>query len=148
MGAHQVDIHVGKQLRFRRKLLGLNQEELGRAVGVTFQQVQKYERGINRIGSSRLYEFANALGVPVGYFFEGIDEVAPAEPSSNIIPIDSRQLENLLGKDHEKMLDNKETLALVRSYYRIADPALRAKILGLIKSMQSLQLEETPLIED
>lgn len=73
-GFRPVDVHVGGQLRTRRKILGLSQERLGDRVGLTFQQIQKYENGANRIGASRLYEFAQILDVTVEYFFEGIDD--------------------------------------------------------------------------
>src|SRR5882762_7396194 len=68
--SHPVDVHVGARMRQRRTLLGMSQEKLGTAVGLTFQQIQKYERGSNRIGSSRLFEFAKVLDVPVSYFFD------------------------------------------------------------------------------
>ena len=74
---HPVDVHVGTRVRLRRTLLGMSQEKLGEAIGLTFQQVQKYERGTNRIGASRLYELSRVLDVPVGFFFEEIDP-APA----------------------------------------------------------------------
>src|SRR5580658_9157585 len=71
MLSHPVDVHVGKQLRMQRIVMGLSQEALAKAVGITFQQVQKYERGINRMSASRLFDFGKVLGVPVSYFFEG-----------------------------------------------------------------------------
>src|SRR4026207_616657 len=74
--SHPVDVHVGARMRQRRTLLGMSQEKLGAAVGLTFQQVQKYERGGNRIGSSRLYEFAKVLDVPVSYFFDEMPSTA------------------------------------------------------------------------
>ena len=70
MPSHAVDVHVGRRLRQRRTLLGMSQTKLGEAVGLTFQQIQKYERGSNRMGSSRLFEFAKVLDVPVPYFFD------------------------------------------------------------------------------
>jgi len=94
--SHPVDIHVGKRLRSRRTLLGMSQEELGKSVGVTFQQIQKYERGLNRIGSSRLYEFACILGVSVTYFFEDLDAAVQTK-AENLAFIRSR-----LGSSVEK----------------------------------------------
>lgn len=73
-GIHDVDLHVGTRVRMRRKFLGLSQGDLANSIDLTFQQVQKYERGSNRISASKLYEIANALGVPVGYFFEGMPQ--------------------------------------------------------------------------
>ena len=78
MAIHHIDIHVGTRIRTRRKMLGISQPLLGKSIGVTFQQIQKYERGANRVGSSRLYLLAHALGVQVSYFFEGLtDPQAP-----------------------------------------------------------------------
>ena len=73
-GPRPVDAHVGSRVRIRRTMLGMNQAKLGESVGLTFQQMQKYERGMNRIGASRLYALSGVLGVPVSYFFEGLDD--------------------------------------------------------------------------
>jgi len=131
MEPHPVDIHVGKRLRSRRTILGMSQEEIGEAVGITFQQVQKYERGLNRIGSSRLYEFSCLLGVSVSYFFEDIKantnsagEFSLAEDGSSF--------------EHEQF-NNKEVLTLVRSYYGINDPQVRKKVLALIKTLATME---------
>jgi len=70
--AHPIDIHVGKRIRLRRTLLGMSQEAIGAAIGVSFQQVQKYERGVNRVGASRLFEFSKILDAPVSYFFRRV----------------------------------------------------------------------------
>ncbi len=133
MEAHPVDIHVGKKLRSRRTILGKSQEEIGTAVGITFQQIQKYERGLNRIGSSRLYEFANLLGVGVSYFFEGL-EVENGGVNIGIAGL----AETSLSFEHEG-LENKEILSLVRSYYSISNPQIRKKILSLMKSLSSVK---------
>lgn len=133
MEAHPVDIHVGKKLRSRRTILGKSQEEIGTAVGITFQQIQKYERGLNRIGSSRLYEFANLLGVGVSYFFEGFEgesggmDIGLAGLAETCVPF-----------EHEGM-ENKEVLALVRAYYGISNPQVRKKILSLMKSLSNVK---------
>lgn len=134
MNIHHVDLHVGKKLRLRRTVLGLSQDELGKAVGITFQQVQKYERGLNRIGSSRLYEFAIILGVQVSYFFENIDE-----NSVNVTPTSEP---NIAGLSSENA-DNKEVLSLVRSYYAINNLKIRKKLLSLIKSLGNVEDNET-----
>lgn len=125
---HPVDLHVGKRLRLKRTTLGLSQEAIGKQIGITFQQIQKYERGVNRMGASRLYDFARILGIPVEYFFEGYGEyandggegLALAEPSSEF--------------EHEK-ISNRETLEVMRAYYRIKNPALRKRVIELIKAM-------------
>ena len=125
---HPVDVHVGRRLRLKRTILGLSQEAVGKEIGVTFQQIQKYERGINRMGASRLYDFAKALGVPVSYFFEGFGEYAneagavlgAAEPEAARF-------------EHEK-INNRETLEVMRAYYRIKNPSVRKRIIELIKA--------------
>lgn len=117
---HPVDIHVGKRLRFRRKTLGLSQADLGKQVGITFQQIQKYERGTNRMGASRLWECALALQVPVDYFFHGCEN-------------DGSQIETSL--PDMSLFDNKETQTLVRFFYRIPDPKLRKSITALIRTL-------------
>ena len=127
--SHPVDTHVGSRLRQRRALLGMSQTDLGKAVGLTFQQVQKYERGFNRISSSRLFEFAKVLDVPVAHFFEGLDAAAvggkrkPGRPKS-------------VEKSADGDLNTKrETLELVRAYYKIRSKSLRAKTLELIEAL-------------
>lgn len=124
MSAHPVDIHVGMQLRNRRKILGLSQEMLGEKVGVSFQQIQKYERGTNRIGSSRLYDFASILGVSVSYFFEHFNPDAPGNRKYYQPP------------ETIPDLTTTETASLVHAYYRITDPAIRAKVLNLVQSLE------------
>lgn len=136
MEPHPVDIHVGKRLRSRRTILGMSQEEIGAAVGITFQQVQKYERGLNRIGSSRLYQFSCLLGVSVSYFFEEFHDAS--------LSTDSGMAEEPASFEHEHF-NNKEVLTLVRAYYGISDPLVRKKILSLVKSLSGISIpdEET-----
>lgn len=107
--AVNVDRHVGNRLRLRRTVLGISQTTLAERVGISFQQVQKYERGVNRISASRLCQFARVLDVPVVYFFEGLNGKGSRSSASDT---DSRLL-------------RRETLQLVRAYYRITDPAVR-----------------------
>ena len=139
MEAHPVDIHVGKKLRSRRTILGLSQEEIGTAVGITFQQIQKYERGLNRIGSSRLYEFTRLLGVSVSYFFEDI------EPTTKALNGGSSALAEESTPFEHEVADNKEVLALVRAYYGISSPQVRKKMLSLIKSLSDSKESDKPL---
>ncbi len=115
-GPHPVEVHVGSRVRLRRTLLGMNQTQLGEALGVTFQQLQKNESGFNRIGASRLWQISQVLDVPVSYFFEGLDEGAKAWTS-------------------EDMLVKRETLELVRSYYRITDPTTRKRVRVLVDAV-------------
>ena len=107
--AHPVDVHVGKRVRHRRWLVGMTQQQLAERVGIKFQQIQKYETGANRISASRLWDIADALEVPVSFFFEGIETEGAdtAEPKAENIPAD--------------LLGDKEALDLVRSYYAIPE---------------------------
>ncbi len=123
-----VDIHVGQRLRLRRTLLGISQEKLGDAVNLTFQQIQKYERGANRVSASRIYEFAQVLDVPVSYFFEEMNDQTKATQGRRIAPAPGETTE------HEgDPLARRETLELVRAYYKIADPKVRKKLFNLTK---------------
>jgi len=126
---HPVDVHVGRRLRLKRTILGMSQEAVGKQIGVTFQQIQKYERGINRMGASRLFDFAKALSVPISYFFEGYGDYAMDEVSAYAL---GEQTQG--GYEHEKV-NNRETLEVMRAYYRIKSPAVRKRIIELIKAM-------------
>ncbi len=133
-----IDTHVGRRLRLRRTLLGMSQERLGELLGLTFQQVQKYERGANRIGSSRLFELGRILDVPVSFFFDDLpDELAaPAAGYAG-----SGLAEEGAAFEHEDdalPLDRRETLELVRAYYRITDPAVRKRLFELAKALANL----------
>lgn len=120
------DIHVGKRLRLRRTLLGMSQEKLGVAVGLTFQQVQKYERGTNRIGASRLYELSRVLGVSVNYFFEEMPEAEPQAAQG----LEDSAVDFVAGPTVKR-----ETLELVRIYNGVEDPELRRSILNLVRTI-------------
>ncbi len=105
---HPVDVHVGKRVRHRRWMVGMTQQQLAGKVGIKFQQIQKYETGMNRISASRLWDIAEALQVPVSFFFEGIDEnIDEAQEKGNAVPGD--------------ILGDKEALELVRSYYAMPE---------------------------
>ncbi len=129
-----IDIHVGARLRLRRNLVGMSQEQLGKASGLTFQQIQKYERGANRMGASRLHQLGRLLNVPVAYFFDELP-VDMAQPNTAGFR-DSGQasLEGAPGNDNQ-ILQRRETLELIRAYYRITDPKQRRTVYNLIKSM-------------
>ena len=122
-----VDIHVGSRVRLRRTLLGMSQEKLADALGLTFQQVQKYERGANRIGASRLHQLSRILEVPVSFFFEEMGASPPpaAQPG-----------EDGSGFEHDPMT-KRETLELVRAYYRIPDEKVRKRIFEMVKAVAS-----------
>jgi transcriptional regulator with XRE-family HTH domain len=123
-----IDIHVGGRVRLRRTLLGMSQEKLALGLGLTFQQIQKYERGANRIGSSRLFTLSKILDVPVGFFFDDMTEEA-ATGGGATLP--ASPLEDPSGPN---TLTKRETLELVRAYYRIPDDRLRRKVFELVKA--------------
>ena len=106
-----IDIHVGSRVRLRRTLLGMSQEKLADAVGLTFQQIQKYETGMNRVSASRLWDIAETLTVPVSFFFEGIETETSGASADRQMPTD--------------ILADKEALELVRSYYAIPETQRR-----------------------
>lgn len=123
--ATDIDLHVGKRLRRRRRLLGLTQQELASQVGVRFQQIQKYECGANRITSGRLFDISCALNVKVQYFFDGLTE----QIGANVKPAnDTDELEG-------DILSQKETLELVRAYYRLSERS-RRRLLELAKALE------------
>lgn len=130
-----IDAHVGSRVRLRRTLLGLSQEALGDALGLTFQQIQKYERGANRIGASRLFDLSRVLDVPVGFFFDdmpnGAKELSPAQIKSQTIDIPHLPMEN------NDPMAKRETLELARAYYAIPDPHIRRAVYDLAKSLSS-----------
>ncbi len=127
-----IDVHVGSRVRLRRTLLGMSQEKLGEALGLTFQQVQKYERGVNRIGASRLFDLARVLDVPIGFFFDDMPDTLGGSASAR-----ARVAGFAEGQDgfEDDTLHRRETLELVRAYYRITDPSVRKRVFELIKSL-------------
>jgi transcriptional regulator with XRE-family HTH domain len=114
----------------RRTLLGMTQTKLGDAIGLTFQQVQKYERGVNRIGSSRLYDLARVLDVPINFFFDemptAVSDKSPARASG--------KAETLDGFDPD-LVSKRETLELVRAYYKISNPQVRRRLFEMVKAL-------------
>jgi transcriptional regulator with XRE-family HTH domain len=132
MRSHPVDAYVGKRLRLRRTMQGMSQDALGKMIGVTFQQIQKYEKGVNRIGSSRLYHFAKALSIPISYFFEGYEDDGFAKLPE--IEIEGLAEETAEDFEHDQ-LTSRETLEMVRYYYRIGSKQQRKRVFELIKSM-------------
>ena len=129
-GPDPVDVHVGMRLRQRRTLLGMSQERLAQAFGVSFQQVQKYERGANRISASRLHLLTKTLDVPITYFFEGL----PSSASESSLTIAEDE-----GSDQ---MTSRETLELVRAYYRIEDPSVRKRLVELARALGREEDEE------
>jgi transcriptional regulator with XRE-family HTH domain len=122
--AHPVDRHVGLRIRLRRKEIGLSQEKLGEALGITFQQVQKYERGANRISASKLWETARALRVPVAHFYEGLAE--PDEPIASNLPLDAQDF-----------LLTPEGLELAASFLKLPSGRIRRKFVELVRAVSA-----------
>ena len=117
--ATDIDLHLGRRLRRRRRLLGLTQQQLALAVGIRFQQIQKYECGANRISAARLWQLAEALETPVAYFYDGLAEAAAREEDRS-----------------GEMFSRKETLDLIQAYYRLSERP-RRRLLDLAKSLNS-----------
>jgi transcriptional regulator with XRE-family HTH domain len=125
-----VDVHVGNRIRLRRTLLGMSQQSLSEALGLTFQQVQKYERGANRVSSSRLYDLAHVLDVSIPWFFEDMSTEVQEQTPAKLM--NAQRLPNV---DQEKdPMARRETLELVRAYYQIGDAAVRKQLFSLIKA--------------
>jgi transcriptional regulator with XRE-family HTH domain len=121
-----IDVHVGARVRMRRVLIGMSQEKLGERLSLTFQQIQKYEKGTNRIGASRLQQISEILGVPVAYFFEGTPVPQPTtatgfSESASTFVVD--------------FLSTVEGLQLNKAFIRIEDPRVRKKVVELVKAL-------------
>lgn len=131
--ANPIDCHVGSRVRMRRMLLGMSQEKLAEHLGLTFQQIQKYEKGVNRIGASRLFDLAHVLGVGVDYFYEdaptleatGVGAPGFAERAGDSYVVD--------------FLNTREGLELNRAFTRISDPKVRRSIVELVRSLAGEQ---------
>ena len=132
-GPNPIDVHVGTRVRLRRILLGMSQEKLGEALGLTFQQVQKYERGANRIGSSRLFDLSKVLDVPVSFFFDDMAAETKAQAPSLLRGGVETQPPADAGDTDQ--FANSETIELVRAYYRIVDGGVRKRVYELAKSL-------------
>ena len=126
-----IDVHVGARIRLRRTLLGISQVTLAEAIGLTFQQVQKYEKGANRVSSSRLLDVANALDVSISYFFDEMSAAVQGQTPSQLMTTKTRP-EN---DQEQDPLARRETLELVRAYYKIGDPAVRKRVFELTKAV-------------
>jgi transcriptional regulator with XRE-family HTH domain len=149
-----IDREVGRRLKLRRTLLGMSQERLGELLGITYQQIQKYERGANRIGSSRLYEICRILEVPVAYFFDQPMKAAvpmPPEPprlayGSGLYEVpggfsfDTPSVELPPPRQEHGVAEERETLELVRAFRRIHDPQIRRRLYELAKALGRVSL--------
>lgn len=130
--ANPIDVHVGARIRLRRTLLGMSQERLGECLGLTFQQVQKYERGANRVGASRLFDLSRVLDVRVGYFFEEISDTAQAASPVEVI---RGNVTKAVDVPDDNPMTKRETLELVRAYFSITDPNVRGQVLAMAKAL-------------
>jgi transcriptional regulator with XRE-family HTH domain len=122
-----MDVHIGARIRLRRTALGLSQEKLGGVIGLSFQAVQKYERGTTRIGATRLYELSSVLDVPVSYFYEGFVSPPP------VIDTASPPLKTEVHSESHEL--QRDTLALVRAFASVKDRELRQRILNVVKAL-------------
>ena len=132
--ADPIDAHVSQRLRLRRELAGYTQDRLGQAVGVSFQMIQKYENGTSRVGAGRLLKIAKVLEVPVAWFFEGFQPLSGDSPALSMA-----QPKGFLD---ESLLQKRETLELLKSYYKLPD-AMRKHVLGMVQQM-AVSTNETP----
>ncbi|WP_375201892.1 helix-turn-helix domain-containing protein [Hyphococcus sp.] len=124
-GPHPIDVHVGSRVKLRRMILGMSQETLGKSLGLTFQQIQKYEKGVNRIGASRMYELSRLLEVPVQFFYDDYGDrpaaigFAEGEPGERVMAL----------------VNSPEGVQLCRYFSEIKDPQVRKRVLDLVKSI-------------
>jgi transcriptional regulator with XRE-family HTH domain len=138
-----IDAHVGSRVRLRRMLIGMSQEKLGELLGLTFQQVQKYEKGANRIGASRLFDISQILAVPVSYFFDDVSEETASQhrSMSGHAGLGNGHHGNGHYKDLEsgphmmEFVSSAEGFQLIRAYTKITDPRVRKRVLDLVKSL-------------
>ena len=135
---NHIDQHVGKKLKSRRLMLGMSQQELGEAVDVSIQQIQKYEKATNRVSSGKLYGLSRLLKVPVAYFFDGLDA------SNSNAMAEEQDLYQLTDATYNEVSE-REVLSLVRAFHGVEEPKIRRKIVDLVRSLSSaaaLALEE------
>jgi transcriptional regulator with XRE-family HTH domain len=124
-----IDVYVGNRIRMRRMLVGMSQDKLSESLGVTFQQVQKYEKGSNRVSASRLYHLAQVLGVPVQYFFEGLPDGAEEAVEKAATGVKETGEQAVITSFHF----HEQDLQLTRAFQQIADPYERQRVIELVK---------------
>jgi transcriptional regulator with XRE-family HTH domain len=127
-GTTAVDTHIGQKIRARRILLGLSQTELADAAGISFQQIQKYEKGTNRVGAGRLQQFSDALGVPPSYFFEGVPAVGKKQPAPQEGELSEGTIVTFLG--------TREGAALVRAFMSIKQKPIRQNAIAFLETLK------------
>ncbi len=144
-----VDIHVGERIKLRRKLLGLSQQQMAKKLGLTFQQIQKYEKGLNRVGASRLWDISRVLNVSMDFFFSDMEKDVEIQ-SPMMLSVQDAEHEKMLHEEHDSMdfdpMKRRETLELVRAYYKINNRKIAKYLFDLIiamsKSTANLNEEE------
>ena len=129
MSKQDIDAHAGKRLKLRRTMMGLSQEAVAKAVGITFQQVQKYEKGTNAMNASRLLEFSRFLNVPVAYFFEGLDKYSPGSGHSGFNESENEKFA------HKNRVSDRESLEMMKGFMRITDQSVRKRIADLVRAI-------------
>jgi transcriptional regulator with XRE-family HTH domain len=137
-GPDPIDVHVGLRIRLRRNLVGMTQEQLASSVGVTFQQIQKYERGFNRVSASRLYDIGNVLSVPISFFFQDVSAQVAEERYGTLPESFEAGAVSHFAEDEafdDDPLSRTETLELVRNYWKIRNERARGQVYALIKAM-------------
>lgn len=132
-GPHPIDVHVGARVKLRRMILGMSQETLGKALGLTFQQIQKYEKGVNRIGASRIFELSNLLDVPIQYFYNDYGDTIGGERGAAAA-----------GDMFMNLVNSPEGVQLCRSFSEINDPQVKKRVLDLVKSIAETEREKAP----
>ncbi len=137
-----IDVHVGARLRARRTLLGLSQTALGDAIGISYQQLQKNESGSNRIGASRLYDLSQILGVDTAHFFDGMDQATENESPALLSRRKSTRSPKKPTKSEDPLI-KRETLELVRAYYKISDPKIRNHVRKLFQLVSDASTKTT-----
>jgi len=125
---HPVDIHVGRRLRSQRMLKGLSQEKLAESLGITFQQIQKYENGTNRLSASRLFLVSQALDIGLGYFFEGLT----GQVEASTLQVAEKKADMA---DATSLLNSRESVELMRAYQQIQDPAARKQLVEIARNL-------------
>lgn len=134
-----IDVHVGARIRMRRNLLGWSQEKLGNLLGLTFQQVQKYEKGLNRVSASRLWDFSTVLSIPVSFFFEDMDKGTAKQGPRMFSNKDVAELGECIDNFNDDPLRKKETLELIQAYYKITNRQAARHLYDLVISMSKSQ---------
>ena len=129
-GPDPIDKHVGARVRGRRMGMRLSQTKLGKTVDVTFQQIQKYENGTNRIGASNLYKMSKTLGVDVGFFYEGVEDAFAESAQGGLGLADSAR-----ASFERDPMSSREAIELMHNYFRIAEPTVRKKLFNLVRSL-------------